>query len=496
MRIYAMWVSAVCLLALSAAGAQPLPTGEFLIDTSGVHQQQYPGGAAGSEGYLVVWQDLRRGVADICAARVGSSGAVLDPAGFVVSAAPYGQFRPAAAFDGINYLVVWTDGRGSTGYDIYAARVSPAGVVLDSGGIPVSTADDQQHYPAVVFDGSNYLVAWTDWRNGFYSDIYAARVTPAGNVLDPAGLPVCTANSDQLEVALACDGTNCLAVWEDLRNPTHNDIYAARISPDGAVLDPQGFLVNNQQFRQGSPAVAFDGTNYFVTWEDARSIAMYDVYGGRVSPYGEVLDSAGIPLVILDENQWAPALCFDGANHLAVWGDERSGTSADIYGCRVSRNGVVFDPTLIVEQDGNQLWPAVVHLSGGSALLVYQGWTGTAGGKTYNTYRVWGKMNPASAVAERQQESVANRREPTATILRGVLWLADAGQSQCIGRTGLRDSPCAVLLDAAGRKIVSLQPGPNDVSRLAPGVYFILQAPGVARDASGVERVSKVVVTK
>jgi len=32
----------------------------------------------------------------------------------------------------------------------------------------------------------------------------------------------------------------------------------------------------------------------------------------------------------------------------------------------------------------------------------------------------------------------------------------------------------AILFDAAGRKVMDLVPGPNDVSRLAPGVYFVL----------------------
>jgi hypothetical protein len=30
-----------------------------------------------------------------------------------------------------------------------------------------------------------------------------------------------------------------------------------------------------------------------------------------------------------------------------------------------------------------------------------------------------------------------------------------------------------MLLDACGRKVMALVPGPNDVSRLAPGVYFV-----------------------
>jgi hypothetical protein len=64
------------------------------------------------------------------------------------------HYAPAVAFDGTNYLVVWQDGRG-TYYDIYGARVSRAGVVLDPGGFAISTATREQRMPAVAFDGTN-----------------------------------------------------------------------------------------------------------------------------------------------------------------------------------------------------------------------------------------------------------------------------------------------------------------------------------------------------
>jgi YVTN family beta-propeller protein len=51
------------------------------------------------------------------------------------------------------------------------------------------------------------------------------------------------------------------------------------------------------------------------------------------------------------------------------------------------------------------------------------------------------------------------------TIVRGVLFLqGDRGPG-----TGDR----VALLDIAGRMVIELQPGANDVSRLAPGVYFV-----------------------
>jgi hypothetical protein len=46
-----------------------------------------------------------------------------------------------------------------------------------------------------------------------------------------------------------------------------------------------------------------------------------------------------------------------------------------------------------------------------------------------------------------------------------------------------------VLLDASGRKVLDLTPGPNDASRLAPGAYFVRPASGVMREALSATRV-------
>jgi YVTN family beta-propeller protein len=66
--------------------------------------------------------------------------------------------------------------------------------------------------------------------------------------------------------------------------------------------------------------------------------------------------------------------------------------------------------------------------------------------------------------------------KPTPTVVRGVLRAGDRRQN-----TGYR----AELLDAAGRKVMELHAGANDVSRLSPGVYFVRQATG---DYSGTEK--------
>jgi YVTN family beta-propeller protein len=72
-----------------------------------------------------------------------------------------------------------------------------------------------------------------------------------------------------------------------------------------------------------------------------------------------------------------------------------------------------------------------------------------------------------------------------ATVVRGVLVLGAVDSRQ---NTGYR----AELLDITGRKVLDLVSGPNDVGRLAPGVYFVR---AVSREPSAAS-CRKVVVTK
>jgi hypothetical protein len=96
----------------------------------------------------------------------------------------------------------------------------------------------------------------------------------------------------------------------------------------------------------------------------------------------------------------------------------------------------------------------------------------------------------------------ASRITPKATVVRGVLWVSagtvpERGLSQApegLGYSQRSDSPLALLLDASGRKVADLRPGPNDVSRLSPGVYFVRSEPSaVSREPSAV---IKVVITR
>jgi len=148
------------------------------------------------------------------------------------------QNASAVAFDGTNYLVVWADRRNDHDYDIYGTRVSPAGSVLDPAGIRISIAAGDQEAPAVAFDGTRYLVVWQDYRSGSTYDIYGARVSTAGTVVDASGIAVTTAANSQQVPDVAFDGARYLVVWQDYRSGSNYDIYGARVSTAGTVFDP------------------------------------------------------------------------------------------------------------------------------------------------------------------------------------------------------------------------------------------------------------------
>jgi hypothetical protein len=89
-----------------------------------------------------------------------------------------------------------------------------------------------------------------------------------------------------------------------------------------------------------------------------------------------------------------------------------------------------------------------------------------------------------SALGIMEQRQLAVRGpQHAATIVRGMLVLGAVDSRQ---KTAYRAAPsdggrCGQLLDAAGRKVLDLRSGANDVSRLAPGVYFVREAQAQAQ---------------
>ena len=273
-----------------------------------------PGLASGGGTTLVAW--WRPGVVGgatqetVTTSRIDAAGQLLSPSDVPLAAAVNRQVAPDAAFDGTNYLVVWEDTRADGDRDVYGARVTPTGAILDPSGIAVADAAGNQAAPRVVFDGTNHLVVWQDSRNAATGiDIYAAQVTPGGAVL-PAN-PLCTASANQTYPDVATGSGATLVAWTDARNGG-STIYAARVA-NGLSLDGNGFGVTAQSGFK--PAVDFGQGQFFVGWSSGSRI-----YGSRVGADGVVLDAAALQLATLYyTGTEGPGVAFDGTHHLVAW---------------------------------------------------------------------------------------------------------------------------------------------------------------------------------
>jgi hypothetical protein len=100
--------------------------------------------------------------------------------------------------------------------------------------------------------------------------------------------------------------------------------------------------------------------------------------------------------------------------------------------------------------------------------------------EVYPVYRV----GFASGISESHKPQ-ATSFKPGPTVVRGVLALGAVGSRQNVEYR-------SELLNTAGRKVMNLQPGANDVRALAPGVYFVR---AVSREPSAAS-CYKVVVTR
>lgn len=287
---------------------------------------------------------------DIQLIRYNANGAKLDTTSRAVSGAAFAQITPSASTDlGGNYFVVWADTRGGLTKDIYGARVSNTGAVLDASGVPISQAANNQLIPDVASNGTTVaLVVWQDGRNGA-TDIYGALVNANGAVLvNDIAISTATGNQSGPSVDYDPASGDFLVVWSDARTAVSN-IFGTRVSSAGVVRDPSGVQISSSAVGAFSPALASGPQNSLVVWDDRRG-GTRDIYGARITGSGGVLgvlDPAGVGLSATAGNQTTPHVANIGASYIAVWTDDRAG-NLDIYGQQLNFAGGLSGPNFIV----------------------------------------------------------------------------------------------------------------------------------------------------
>lgn len=341
-------------------GARVTPEGN-VVDPDGImissYNSWFPSVSADADNYFVAWHDWREGGEPlIYGARVSPSGTVIDPNGIKFSNSNLRQMYAKIKYGSYNYLSIWEDYRNLY-MDIYGTRVNPQGFVLDPDGLRISASANFHFNPKCSFDGNNYLIVWEDWReeNGNFSDIYGIRIDPYGNILHPVSFPVSqTGNWIKVYPSIASSDINYLVVWSDTRNGNW-DIYGVRLDFSGNRIDPLDIPVSKKWSIQYYPQVAYGG-NYFIVWEDTRDGDFNSIYGARMNKFGHIIDTGGIK-VSINTNTFkiTPSICYGGGKYLLVWTDIKGDSSGhywySVVGTRLNQNGEIIDSGGIIIAD-------------------------------------------------------------------------------------------------------------------------------------------------
>jgi hypothetical protein len=279
--------------------------------------------------------------------------------------------NPSLATDGSDYLVVWQEIAGSpASWDIYAIGIGPNGGTTPV--IPVATSSKNETVPDVAWNGSTFLVVWELQFGTTDTDIQGRRVS---NFWAPIGAAfgISTPTSPQHTPAVAATGSNFLVTWQDAR-AADTDIWASRVDTNGVVLD-SGFTVSDDATipeQDATPDVASNGTWWLVTWAS-------DFNNGNLQIQVRLIDASGglgvdNAIALFDQGARDPAVASDGTKFMVVW--EQPGSSGmDIRGATVPVTS--FAPSLFTGEqfpvavaDANQLDPAIAYR--GTYLVAYR----------------------------------------------------------------------------------------------------------------------------
>jgi hypothetical protein len=273
--------------------------------------QRHVAAAFDGTNYLALLDDSSRG---LIAARITPGGAVLDqrPISVATAAPDYGA---SLVYGGGEYLALWAGKSGVVGGNPdawFGNRISPSGHALDGEGFVIETGIRQGPFFAAYQGG-------TFWVNidGFN---YGEGLTPVVDGVPKANVPI----EDRVG-SIACSPMNCLIVGQETHIWTPNsdsvvepslvsyppmaagaDSYA--VENDGLTMNATNLTVSILNLDGSTRAtttpfaaidanhpsnqitMAFDGTNYAVTWLNSNEAAgEYHLFITWISPAGQIL---------------------------------------------------------------------------------------------------------------------------------------------------------------------------------------------------------------
>ena len=309
-----------------------------------------------------------------------------------------------------------------------------------------------QMSPDVAFGAGNYYVVWSDARDNFYYRIYGSRVSPAGTVLDPAGVQLGpTNNLYQYYPAVAFDGTRFLCVWEYGTSPYQ--IMGRFINSGGTLADtvkiatPAGYVYTLR--------LVFNGSNYMVAWSE-YSGSQYQLKGLRLTTAGVPI---GSPFIVATGIELSTiGLRWDGYNYLFTY-SQSGGSVYQIFGQFYTAAGVPSGSAFRISNSTYSCYYGDMIPGPGNRYLNV--WT-----ETRANYDIYGNIDVQVGIDEGGSQNRTDVRLKSTVVTNAI---------ELIGQS--IELP---IYDSNGRLVGRLNNGKYDCSGLNNGVYFLKLPAGPA----------------
>lgn len=279
--------------------------------------------------WLVVWEDQTRhdvSSSQIAAVWVDADGTATPS--FRIDEGGYGD-DPDVAVAGDRALVTWSDNL-DYGDDRIEARILLANGAFLASEFLVADDLEEQILPAAGWNGSEFTVAWADYRTipvveHMRADIWAARVATDGTVLDPAGMQLTSGPlSEDLPAVVGADGST-LVVYDALSGVSEPEVprlavqllgggSSFAITASGNCGGPVEVEVSNAPPNSEVALVAAANTNGFVLQGRACPDTVFEIGEPfRLPPTFVKIGASGDGSVTLDlptNRCWIEALAF------------------------------------------------------------------------------------------------------------------------------------------------------------------------------------------
>lgn len=284
----------------------------------------YPALAWSGQSYGLVYSDGASGQTEVYLQRLSENGERLGSAEKVSDASGNSSW-PDIVWTGQGYGIVWADQRSGPAEDLYFRLMNEDGSAA-SGEIRITSDPAKQQSPILKWNGTEFGLVWTDFRDGS-RQVYFRRLSAAGGFVGPE-VRVTQTQSDASWPDLTWNGNGWGVVWQDDRDGD-DEIYMARLQADGTKIGSDVRITNSSGL-SANPSIDWNGYQYGLSWQDERDSAKHpSIYFAAVSAQGvkngsdfKVSSGSGF-------SAYTTAL-WNGTTYGFAWRDDRDGNT-EIY---------------------------------------------------------------------------------------------------------------------------------------------------------------------